>query len=362
MASEQVVIIGAGFGGLAMACELKRKLNFHDFVIYERDAGLGGTWYYNDYPGAAADIPGAVYQLSFAPEYNFNYVFPTRNEIQAYMWRVASKFNILPHLQCNFAWIESVWIEKRNCWRSEFRHTKSGELRVHESRILISATGHLVNPKTFDVPGRVGFKGLVIHSARWPEHVDLQEKNVVVLGNGSTAVQLVPAILDNAPQWILNRANPQVPASLKKAFAWFPLLFLMVQHLGFVAAEIFLPLLGRHIPKMSKRQLERCAVPERYHKLLTPSYEAGCKRLVFASHYLQCLKNPKLNLVQDSIIGMGDNVVHTASGRDYPCDVLILAHGFESENFTLPLKGRHGITPEAHWQAAGGPVATKVVR
>ncbi|KAF2676476.1 FAD/NAD(P)-binding domain-containing protein [Lentithecium fluviatile CBS 122367] len=368
IALEQVVIIGGGFGGLAMACELKRKLGFHDFVIYERDAGLGGTWYHNNYPGAATDIPGAVYQLSFAPEHNFDCVFPTRNEIQAYIESVASKFEIHSHLRCNYSWIESSWIEKRNCWRSKFCHTISGELRVHESRILISATGHLVNPKSFDVPGRAGFKGSVLHSARWPEDVDLKGKNIVVLGNGSTAVQLVPAILDDVrtctqiqkePQWILNRPNPQVPASLKKAFLWFPFLFSMIQHLGFAFAELFYPLLGRHIPRMSKKQLKQCAVPKRYHKLLTPSYEAGCKRLVFASHYLQCLKNLKFDLVQDSIIGMGDNDVHTASGRRYPCDVLILAHGFEYENFTLPLKGRHGITPEEHWQVAGGPSCYK---
>jgi hypothetical protein len=80
---------------------------------------------------------------------------------------------------------------------------------------------------------------------------------------------------------------------------------------------------------------------------------------VFASHYLQCLKNLKLDLIQDSITSMSQKSVHTASGHEYPCDVLILAHGFESENFTLPLKGRNGITPEVHWQAAGGPSCYK---
>jgi cation diffusion facilitator CzcD-associated flavoprotein CzcO len=135
--------------------------------------------------GQAADIPGVVYQLSFAPERNFDSVFPARNELQAYMRRVASKFDIFPHLRCNFDWVESEWIEQRDCWRSTFRHTKTGEVRIHASRVLISATGHLVNPKTFDVPGNRSFTGSIIHSARWLEDVDLKGKNVVVLGNGS---------------------------------------------------------------------------------------------------------------------------------------------------------------------------------
>jgi cation diffusion facilitator CzcD-associated flavoprotein CzcO len=133
----------------------------------------------------AADIPGAVYQLSFAPERNFDTVFPVRDELQAYMRRVASKFDIFPHLRCNFDWVESVWIEERNCWRSKFCHIKSGETKIHDSRVLISATGHLVSPKTFEAPGIASFTGSIVHSARWPENVDLAGKDVVVLGNGS---------------------------------------------------------------------------------------------------------------------------------------------------------------------------------
>jgi cation diffusion facilitator CzcD-associated flavoprotein CzcO len=133
----------------------------------------------------AADIPGAVYQLSFAPERNFDSVFPARDELQAYMRRVARKFDVSPHLRCNFEWMGSAWIEERNCWRSKFRHTRNGEVRVHESRVLISATGHLVNPKQFDAPGKASFTGSIIHSARWPKDVDLKGKHVVVLGNGS---------------------------------------------------------------------------------------------------------------------------------------------------------------------------------
>jgi len=80
---------------------------------------------------------------------------------------------------------------------------------------------------------------------------------------------------------------------------------------------------------------------------------------VFASEYLQCLKNPKLNLIQEEVVSLGENVVVTDSGKHIPCDVLILAHGFESETFNYPLKGRDGITPNEHWKFAGGPSCYK---
>ncbi|OXV05420.1 hypothetical protein Egran_06812 [Elaphomyces granulatus] len=365
---RQVVIIGGGFGGLAMACELKRKLNFRDFVIYERNPGLGGTWYDNNYPGAAADIPGAVYQLSFAPEPNFSRIFPGRNEMHTYMLNVADRFNILQHLQCNHAWIGSTWLDDRKCWRIELRSTQTGEVSIQECKVLISATGHMVDPKRFDVPGKSDFKGQIVHSSKWTDEIDLKGKNVVVLGNGSTAVQVVPAILNDvqkctqiqrAPQWILNRPNPHVSTRVRQFLALFPIIFALLQGFGFAVAEAFFPLLGKGIPQMNKNQFKKCDIPQKYHQLLTPSFQPGCKRLVFASEYLQCLKNPKVDLIQEEIVSLGEKAVFTTSGNQYPCDILILAHGFESNTFKLPLKGRDGITPEEHWNNAGGPSCYK---
>lgn len=93
--------------------------------------------------------------------------------------------------------------------------------------------------------------------------------------------------------------------------------------------------------------------------LITFEYTPGCKRLVFATEYLQCLKNPKVELVQDEIVALDENKVITESGTEYLCDVLILCHGFKTDTFNYPLKGRNGITPEQHWQVAGGPSCYK---
>lgn len=138
----------------------------------------------------AADIPGSVYQLSFAPEPSFTHAFPDREQLHNYMIGVAEKFHILPHLECNVSWVGSTWLEKQKCWRIELQHTQTGERYIQECTALISAVGHMVDPKRFDVPGKETFKGQVIHSSKWTEEVDLKGKNVVVLGNGSKSRQV----------------------------------------------------------------------------------------------------------------------------------------------------------------------------
>jgi len=133
----------------------------------------------------AADIPGVVYQLSFAPEQNFTRIFPDRDEMHTYMLKVAERFNIGQHLQCNMVWVSGTWLEDRKYWRVILRNTLTDEISIQECRVLIAATGHMVDPKRFDVPGKSDFKGKIVHSSKWTEDVDLKGKNVVVLGNGS---------------------------------------------------------------------------------------------------------------------------------------------------------------------------------
>ncbi|KAF2875790.1 hypothetical protein BDV95DRAFT_281774 [Massariosphaeria phaeospora] len=365
---RQVVIIGAGFGGLVMACELNRKLNFNDFVIYERNSGIGGTWHENNYPGAAADIPGAAYQISFAPEPNFSRIFPVWSELNEYMLNVARRYQISQHVRSGMAWVGSAWLEESKTWRIQLQNTDTGDISFQDCKVLVSATGHMIDPKRFDVKGKQDFQRRIVHSSKWSADIDLKGKNVVVVGNGSTAVQLVPALLKDvqkctqiqrAPQWILNRQNPCVPEIIRRLLTWFPFLFSFLSALCFLVVESFYHVLGNRIPQMSKKHMKDCGVPQKYHPLLTPSYPPGCKRLVFAAEYLQCLKNPKIELVQDEIVSLSKKSVITKLGNEYPCDLLILAHGFESESFNLPLKGRDGISPEEHWKTAGGPSCYK---
>ena len=186
-----------------MACQLKRKLQFNDFVMYERNAGLGGTWHHNRCeflrqiyykkpimlmqkdPGASADVFGAAYQISFAPEPKFTRAFPIWNELHDYMEKVADRYNIGPHMKFGISWERSVWMPEIRCWRVVLRDCATGDIFTQMCKVLISATGHLVDPKQLDVQGRDTFKGKIVHSSLWTSDIDVKGKSVVVLGNGS---------------------------------------------------------------------------------------------------------------------------------------------------------------------------------
>ena len=103
----------------------------------------------------------------------------------SYMLRVADKYNINQHIQPNMNWVSSTWLEDRKCWSIELRSTKTGEVSIQECKVLIGAIGHQVDPKPFNVPGKSQFQGKIVQACKWPEGLDLKEKNVVVLGNGS---------------------------------------------------------------------------------------------------------------------------------------------------------------------------------
>ncbi|KAM7210836.1 hypothetical protein V8F06_013778 [Rhypophila decipiens] len=365
---RQVVIIGAGLAGLNVACRLLTKLNFDDFVIYDRYPGLGGTWYENDYPGCAVDIPGCTYQLSYAPEPNFSRIFPVRGEMKAYIDRVASRFDIPRHVVYNRNWIDATWDDDTKTWTVELQCTKTGQTYTQVCKVLVGAIGHQVDPKELQVPGLADFKGQIIYASKYPAGLDLKGKDVVVLGTGSTATQIVPNILKHVesctqiqrePHWIVNRPNPYLPSWLRTTLTNFPLLFRLLQHLVFAITELFYPILGRSLARLATKHMKQASVPEKYHSILTPSYTPGCKRIVFSVDYLQCLQNPKFSLVQDTVSRLDPTSVITSSGASFPAQVIIVCYGFKAHTFFYPLHGRDGITPQQHWAQAGGPSGYK---
>jgi cation diffusion facilitator CzcD-associated flavoprotein CzcO len=137
----------------------------------------------------AVDIPGCIYQLSYAPEPNFPRVFPSRAEMRDYLVGVANRFGVQKHVELNMSWKQSTWHEDRKVWTTELQNTKTGELFIQECKVLVGAIGHQVDPKDFEPKGKQLFKGVITPACKYPTGLDLQDKNVVVLGNGSTCGQ-----------------------------------------------------------------------------------------------------------------------------------------------------------------------------
>lgn len=183
-----------------MACQLKSKLKFTDFVIFERSAGLGGTWRSNTCqhfllsssllfltlidPGCGVDVPAVLYSLSFAPNPNFSRLFPDQEEILSYLEKLAVDFDIYSTIKYDVSWESAKWQQETSTWHLNLRVGQTGEMIEHECKILISAVGRLVIPNSFQMPGTEDFQGQIVHSARWKSDITVKDKSVVVVGNG----------------------------------------------------------------------------------------------------------------------------------------------------------------------------------
>ncbi len=160
---HEAVIVGAGFAGIGAAIQLKR-LGIEDFVIVDREADLGGTWYVNHYPGLAVDVPTTTYSYFFEPNPNWSRLFSTGAEIRQYADDVADKYDVRHHIRFNTSVESARWDEEASRWRVALA---GGE--VLSARFLLTATGFLSQPHTPDVPGIADFTGTVIHTTDWDD-------------------------------------------------------------------------------------------------------------------------------------------------------------------------------------------------
>src|SRR4051794_19325033 len=154
-----------------------------DFVVLERGEDVGGTWWFNTYPGCGCDVPSHLYSFSFAPNPEWTRTYSKQGEIEAYLQRVAADFDITRHVRLNTTVTAAAWDEGAQRWIVE---TSGGSVRA---RVLISAAGALSDPKTPGIEGLERFRGHSFHSAEWDHDYDLEGKRVAVIGTGASAIQ-----------------------------------------------------------------------------------------------------------------------------------------------------------------------------
>jgi cation diffusion facilitator CzcD-associated flavoprotein CzcO len=198
---SQIACVGAGLSAVALGATLKRWYGLDDIHFFERHPTSGGTWYINSYPGqlfllskilsklsrfigCGCDVPSALYSFSFALNPNWTKLMPSNEEIKTYVDDVMNTYNLRPKMTFATEVIRSVWREDASRWLLFLRDFKTGREYTHECQILFAATGQLVEPRPCEIPGVPDFHGNIFHSARWDKAVNLEGKNVVVIGNG----------------------------------------------------------------------------------------------------------------------------------------------------------------------------------
>jgi cation diffusion facilitator CzcD-associated flavoprotein CzcO len=364
-----IAIIGAGFGGIGAAIQLK-KAGIHSFRILERASEIGGTWRDNTYPGAACDVPSHVYSYSFEPNPGWSRVFAESSEIQAYLLRVVEKWGLRPFLSLDTEIIEARWDEAKGRWTLE---TAEGE-RI-EARVVISGVGGLVDPRWPDVKGLQSFSGELMHTARWEHAFDLTGKRVAVVGTGASAVQVVPSIapqvarltvFQRTPAWVMPKRDRLYSERARRFFARHPVALRASRLARYGLSEalgpmVFLdaPRLSAHAEKQSLRHLARSVSDPQLRAKLTPHFQFGCKRVLISDDYWSSFERPNVELVTDAIEEIVSEGLRTQDGSVHEADAIVFATGFALGIASAPFRviGRGGRTLDEAWQR--GAVAYK---
>ncbi len=347
---HEVIIAGAGFGGLGVAVELKR-IGFADFAILEKAEDLGGTWRDNTYPGLEVDIPSFTYSYHFELKPDWTQVYAPGREIKAYADHVADKYGIRPHIRYHTEVKEIEFDDAAGTWTVR---ATGGE--TFTCRYFVAATGLLVGPKLPDIPGLEDFAGEVMHTSSWNHDYDFTDKNVAIIGTGATAIQVAPAIYDQlarldiyqrTPIWLSPKPNMVFSERTKELFRRVPLLPRAARAIYWALNELifatginnyksFSWVMGQ-IESFLIRYIRREVHDPSIQEKLIPDYSFFCKRPSFSNTYYKLFNNDNVELVTDAIDHVEEKGLVTEDATLRGVDAIICATGYRYfERFSTP--------------------------
>ena len=400
-----VVVVGAGFAGMYMLHKL-RGLGL-SVRVYEQGGDVGGTWYWNRYPGARCDVESMQYSYSFSDElqqeWDWSERYAPQPEILKYANHVADRFNLRSDIQLDTRVDRAVFDESANSWQ-----VATSDGKTVTTKHVVLATGCLSNARMPDIKGLADFRGKVYHTGHWPhERIDFTGQRVGVIGTGSSAIQSVPIIAEAARHLTVfqRTANFSIPArnaalSAEERQSWradYPEIrrkareetrngiFTEVPDRGalddgdnerrakyeqrwarggltFMSVYNNLALdkaANDTAADFVRQKIAEIVRDPHTAKLLQPNnHPIGSKRICIDSDYFATFNRPNVTLVDiksNPIEAILPNAVR-AGDKDYEVDALVLATGFDAMTGSvakIDIRGRNGQTLNQKW--AEGP-------
>ncbi|KAF9037072.1 FAD/NAD(P)-binding domain-containing protein [Panaeolus papilionaceus] len=364
----RIICIGAGSSGLVLAYKLRRSFKNFELVVYEKNDNVSGTWFENRYPGCACDVPAHIYTYSFEPKTNWSSVYAGSHEIHQYFEDFARKYELYQYIQIQHQVTGARWDETSGEWEVKVQRRSDGEIITDRCHILVNCTGALNTWKWPDIPGLHTFKGDLLQTAKWDQNVVLKDKVVGLIGNGSSAIQVLPAIYPEVkklvnfirtPTWITPLiAEPQhfYTEEEKLKFKTDP-----QSHLAYRKAQAYgmsknFPLVFRGSEthrKATERmtQVLKDKLPPHLVDDLTPKFSVGCRRMTPGTGYLEALTAPKTQIVLGGVDRITERGCIDSKGVEHKVDVLICATGFDTSfRLPFPIVGASGVSLADAWK------------
>ena len=372
-----VIVIGCGESGLLAAIRLQQA--GIPYTVIEKNAGVGGTWWENSYPGARVDVGNHFYCYSFEPSDHWTEYFARQPELQSYFSDVMHRHGVQQRVRFSTEVVSAVWED--DAWTVTVRNA-NGYNETLRARAVISAVGQLNAPYIPDIPGADSFTGPAFHTARWDHSTDLTGKNVVMIGAGASGFQVAPAIADTVgrltifqrtAQWMFPNPNyheavgPGVRWALKHLpfyGRWYRfLIFWPGCDSGLAAAKVDPDWPDQQSAVSAANDMARmmftewitsqCGGDEELIAKVVPDYPATGKRtLQDNGSWLATLRRDNVELVRCGIDRIDPGAVIDNDGVRHPAEVLLYATGFRVNDFlsSLHVTGRDGVDLHEIWE------------
>ncbi|KAI0835701.1 flavin-binding monooxygenase [Hypoxylon sp. FL0890] len=377
----KVRVIGAGYSGIYLGIRIPQRLRNVDLRIYEKEESVGGTWWVNRYPGCACDIPAHSYQYSFNPNPDWSAFYAPQQEIHAYLEGTAKKYGVLRFVKLSHKVESCRWDDNKKKWILTVQRTDTKETFEDDADVLVAARGYLSDPAWPNIPGLKSFEGELMHSAIWNENYDFKNKRIGIIGNGSSAIQIVPSLQKvegtqlscfvRSKTWIINLFGDTVMMKLgldptqleftpeqRREFAEDPERFFKFRKILetdlATLHDISIRGSAMQVGAMSyfsETMKQRLAKKPEIAKFLIPSFGIGCRRATPGPGYLEALVEDNVDFITDPIETVTPTGVTLESGRSIPLDALVCATGFKTSSAPpFPVYGRDDQSLESRYK------------
>ncbi|OQV06038.1 hypothetical protein CLAIMM_10676 [Cladophialophora immunda] len=368
----KIIFMGMGCSGINFAHHLSQRMTDVELVIYEKNRDIGGTWLENRYPGCACDIPSVCYQYSWAKSPDWERYYSGSQQIYDYFRKIAEDYDVLKYARLDHKIVHAEWLQEPGKWKvSVMRNQDPADVFVDYADFFLHGGGVLNSWRWPQIKGLHDFQGTLLHTARWDQQADLQNKRVLVIGAGSSSVQVVPTIIDKvdqlyvvarSPIWVTAGFAPTYAGPNGENFAYsketqqkfrdepdFYLAYckaieseLNIRFKFYINGSQDAKEAREYSIQEMRRKLAK--KPELMDKLIPSNFGVGCRRPTPGNGFLEALTLDKTTVLTEEIQEVTRNGFVDGQGNAREVDVVICATGFDTSfrpTFPMMVDGKN---------------------